>query len=149
MEDISDPGATRKSALKKTGASASPPGKVPRVAGEAGEMEVETGGLEADSAEAGMGPPGFPSFPSGSLSSDGVYIDLASRLFPNGSGINTPIPAEPVNPAEEPTMEQMFAQMLRMETNLSLKIDHVQVQFETLKNEIQAVKQEMVTKTIF
>ena len=46
-------------------------------------------------------------------------------------------------------MKQMFAQMLRMESNLSTKIDYVQVQFETLKNEIQTVKQEMVTKTIF
>ena len=123
--DPSDPGATRKSALKKPGANTSPPGKVARVAGETGEMDVETGGLEAGSAEAGMGPPGFPSFPSGSLSNDGIYIEVASRLFPNGFGVNTPLPAEPVNPDEEPTMKQMFAQMLRMETNLSHKIDHV------------------------
>ena len=46
-------------------------------------------------------------------------------------------------------MKQMFAQMLKMVTNLSTKIDNVQMQFETLKNEIQTVKQEMVTKSIF
>ena len=45
QEDLSDPGATRKSALKKTGANPSPPGKVPRFAGGAGEMDVETGGF--------------------------------------------------------------------------------------------------------
>jgi hypothetical protein len=145
-EDPSDPGATRKSALKKTGANASPPGKVPRVAGETGEMDVDAGGFGTGSAVAGMGPPGFP---SGSLSSGGVPVDLASRLFPNGSGIETPVPEGPPNPDEEPTMKQMFAQMLKMETNLSTKIDNVQMQFETLKNEIQTVKQEMVTKTIF
>ena len=104
QEDLSDPGASRKSALKKTGANPSPPGKVPRFAGEAGEMEVEPGGFEAGSAEAGLGPPGFP---SGSLSDGGVPINLASRLFSNGSGNDTLIPVDPVNPDEGPTMKQM------------------------------------------
>ena len=124
QEDLSDPGASRKSALKKTGANPSPPGKVPRVAGEAGEMDVEAAGFEAGSAEAVSGPPGFP---SGSLSSGGVPVNLASRLFPNGPGIDTPVPTEAVNPDEEPTMKQMFTQIVKMETNLTTKIDDVQV----------------------
>ena len=87
-----------------------------------------------------------PAGNSGAESVDLDYLDALVDAVPDGGA----------EPDEEPTIRQMFKQMLTMETNLStmesnlsIKIDNVQMQFETLKNEIQAVKQDMVTKVIF
>jgi hypothetical protein len=145
-EHPSDPNP-RKSALKPfaVSPSAARPEKSARVADDV----VMVG--EGDAGSAAGSIPGPPGFPTGA-----VPVTLATRLFPSEAGVETPVPDGGAEPSEEPTMRQMFEQMLKMQTNLSTmesnlstKIDNVQMQFETLKNEIQAVKQDMVTKVIF